>query len=77
MDSPGLDQTGHGLLGMTQRLDLLNGSLEIKSRPQKGTKIIIRVPHVKKGAEGAAIRFGLYWQRIKECCYMRWQLCLI
>ncbi|MFG6146997.1 histidine kinase [Halobacillus sp. B23F22_1] len=35
---------GHGLQGMRERLEFVNGSLEIKS--SNGTKLIIRVPNV-------------------------------
>ncbi len=35
---------GMGLLGMQERLDLLNGRLEIKSRPGHGTRLLARVP---------------------------------
>jgi two-component system, NarL family, sensor histidine kinase DesK len=41
---------GHGLLGIRERLEFVNGILEIKN--DNGTTIIIRVPTVVKQAEG-------------------------
>lgn len=40
---------GHGLIGMKERLEFVNGQLEIHS--EKGTTLIIRVPNVIKLAE--------------------------
>jgi len=37
-----------GLLGMQERVRMLNGTLSIKSAPQKGTRIFIEIP-LKKG----------------------------
>ncbi len=36
--------SGHGLLGMNERIELLGGDLEIHSWPQGGTRIVARVP---------------------------------
>jgi signal transduction histidine kinase len=37
-------QGGIGLIGMQERLDLLNGRLEITSQPGHGTRLLARVP---------------------------------
>lgn len=34
-----------GLIGMNERVDMLGGELEIKSKPNAGTTVMIRVPH--------------------------------
>jgi signal transduction histidine kinase len=33
-----------GLRGMTERVNLLQGAIKIKSRLKKGTKILIKIP---------------------------------
>jgi two-component system, NarL family, sensor histidine kinase DesK len=40
---------GHGLIGMKERLEFINGSLELDTK--KGTKLIIRVPNDVKPEE--------------------------
>jgi len=40
---------GHGLLGIKERLEFVNGSLEISS--DNGTTITMRVPNVRKGSD--------------------------
>lgn len=42
---------GHGLRGMKERLEFVNGSLEITSSPEGGTLLVMRVPHATKPAE--------------------------
>ncbi|GIN14307.1 sensor histidine kinase [Shouchella clausii] len=42
------DRFGSGLLGMKERLLLIEGKLEMETRETKGTKITISVPKVKK-----------------------------
>jgi signal transduction histidine kinase len=37
-------QPGLGLVGMAERLDLLGGSLDIRSAPGQGTRVVVRVP---------------------------------
>ncbi len=37
--------TNLGLLGIAERVDLLNGSFELKSAPGDGTRLIIEVPY--------------------------------
>lgn len=37
---------GHGLIGMKERASMLGGSLEIESRPDTGTTILVRIPVV-------------------------------
>lgn len=44
------DQFGSGLLGMQERLLLIEGNLEMETGKTKGTKITIIVPKVKKSA---------------------------
>jgi two-component system sensor histidine kinase DegS len=39
-----IDQGKFGLMGMRERVELFGGSFTVKSRPQKGTKVILRVP---------------------------------
>ncbi len=44
---------GLGLLGMKERVEILNGTMNIKSRPAgAGTKIVIEIPLKKEGANG-------------------------
>ena len=42
------DTRGLGLLGMQERIELLDGELEIDSAPNYGTQIYIRVPIQEK-----------------------------
>ena len=35
----------YGLIGMKERVDLLEGEMTIKSEPNSGTKIIVSIPH--------------------------------
>lgn len=37
-------QSGIGFLGMTERLELLDGTLEVKSKKGEGTRLVARVP---------------------------------
>lgn len=47
-----LEMKGHGLRGMKERLEFVNGSLEVYSSPEvDGTLIVMRVPHSTKPAE--------------------------
>ncbi|PDO09817.1 MAG: hypothetical protein BLM47_10570 [Candidatus Reconcilbacillus cellulovorans] len=36
--------TGYGLVGMRERAELLNGRLDVESRPNEGTKLVVRIP---------------------------------
>lgn len=36
--------TGHGLIGMRERIELLGGDIEVRSEPTRGTRIMARVP---------------------------------
>jgi len=38
------DQKGMGLIGMRERAALVGGTLQIESKPKKGTTIFVRVP---------------------------------
>lgn len=40
---------GHGLQGMKERLEFVNGSLEISLA--EGTTIVTRIPHIMKGPD--------------------------
>jgi signal transduction histidine kinase len=33
-----------GILGMRERVSLLGGELDVTSRPQQGTTVVVRVP---------------------------------
>jgi signal transduction histidine kinase len=39
---------GLGLLSMTERVRLLNGSVELRSRPGQGTEVSVRLPLTKE-----------------------------
>ena len=41
------DNDSFGLMGMKERIDLLDGELTIQSRRNEGTKITVRVPLIK------------------------------
>ncbi|HEX5375209.1 MAG TPA: ATP-binding protein, partial [Solirubrobacterales bacterium] len=41
--------TGHGLIGMRERIELLGGEIEIRSEPDHGTQISAKVPLRLKG----------------------------
>lgn len=43
--------SGLGLFGMRERAQLLGGSLEIRSAPDEGTTLIVRIPLSKEGRE--------------------------
>ena len=43
---------GLGLLGMRERIELVNGSLSIKSSPGHGTEIIMDIPLTGVGSNG-------------------------
>ena len=45
-DSP---SDGHGLQNVADRLDAINGSLEIKSSPEHGTQLHGRIPLSETG----------------------------
>ncbi|MDQ0114246.1 two-component system sensor histidine kinase DesK [Paenibacillus harenae] len=47
-DNRNLGQFGNGLLGMKERLILIDGKLEWVSDPSKGTKVTVTVPNIKK-----------------------------
>ncbi|QHS23302.1 histidine kinase [Virgibacillus sp. MSP4-1] len=38
------EKSSFGLIGMRERIEMLGGTLQINTEPQKGTKIIIQVP---------------------------------
>jgi signal transduction histidine kinase len=53
----GFHKAGHyGLLGMTERASLIDGSLEIVSEPGEGTKITLRVPITLRAQQGTGSR---------------------
>ena len=39
-----LINNGFGILGLQERVKLLNGNVEIKTEPGKGFKIMIKIP---------------------------------
>ncbi|MBC1475276.1 sensor histidine kinase [Listeria grandensis] len=41
--------SGLGLLNMKERVELLNGDFELRSEPQQGTKVLVRIPIDPKG----------------------------
>ncbi len=41
-------QGGYGLLGLKERIELTNGRLEIKSRPNEGFQLEIEIPYDKE-----------------------------
>lgn len=43
-----LFQGGYGLLGLKERIELINGRLEIKSRPNEGFQLEIEIPYDKE-----------------------------
>ncbi|MNI73341.1 Signal transduction histidine-protein kinase/phosphatase DegS [compost metagenome] len=46
------DHTHFGLIGMRERVELLEGRIEIESGENQGTKIVIHIPtNVDKGKE--------------------------
>jgi signal transduction histidine kinase len=47
----GCEPRGLGLLGMQERISLVGGRLEIHSRPEKGTRILILIPLEEVGCE--------------------------
>ncbi|MBX5451604.1 sensor histidine kinase [Thermogemmatispora sp.] len=55
MKTPGQER-GLGLAGMQERAVLLDGTLEIKSRPGEGTTIEVRLPLRQSDAESATYR---------------------
>lgn len=42
---------GNGLRGMKERLEFVNGSMEILSSPERGTTIVMKVPNVFRPSE--------------------------
>ncbi|MEX1269369.1 MAG: response regulator [Balneolaceae bacterium] len=46
------DEGGFGLFNITERIDLLGGSVDIKSKPGKGSKITIRTPLTQETQNG-------------------------
>ena len=47
------DSDGFGLLGMRERIALLDGELEIESAPQRGTVIRARLPVQRQDSPAA------------------------
>ncbi len=50
--APGVDQQHYGLQIMRERVESVGGSLELDSRPGKGTRVIVRVPAFSQQEEG-------------------------
>ena len=44
------DPPGYGLRGMRERLELVGGSLRVDTAPARGTRLMVTVPRVPKGA---------------------------
>ncbi len=56
-DLPGnqnLDQPGFGLAGMRERARLVNGELDVRSEPEQGTRVVLRVPLPVLQGEGTS-----------------------
>jgi PAS domain S-box-containing protein len=51
------NRNGLGLIGMTERVDLLGGEILIDSAPKKGTKIEVKIPLKKEINSGGYKRF--------------------
>jgi signal transduction histidine kinase len=45
----GRSSSGHGLLGMRERVKLLGGRMRLDSRPARGTRIAVRIPLPAEG----------------------------
>ncbi|MBC1896700.1 two-component sensor histidine kinase [Listeria booriae] len=43
--------SGLGLLNMKERVELLHGDFELRSAPNQGTKVLVRIPIEQKGEE--------------------------
>ena len=56
---PGEHTDGFGLLGMNERVQLLEGALEVVSEPGAGTTIKARFPTQRRGGEGSLSATGL------------------
>jgi signal transduction histidine kinase len=56
---PGEHTDGFGLLGMNERVQLLEGTLEVISQPGAGTTIKARFPTQRRGDEGSLSATGL------------------
>jgi len=54
-DLPPGRQGGYGLQGVRERLELIGGSLQIRSRPGEGTCLCATVPRAQPGAERASL----------------------
>lgn len=52
LSGDGLSHTGFGLFGMRERIQLLNGGLEVQSVPGKGTQVHLRLPISLKETAG-------------------------
>jgi signal transduction histidine kinase len=40
---------GFGLTSMGERVEILGGTLRVRSSPGEGTTILVKLPHVKRG----------------------------
>jgi PAS domain S-box-containing protein len=52
-----------GLRSMTERVNLLQGTIKIKSRPKKGTKIFIKIPFMKGKRNGGSEKAPHHYRR--------------
>ena len=46
-----LDEKRMGIKNMEERVSLVNGTMQLRSRPSLGTKLYIEIPVPTKGAE--------------------------
>lgn len=53
LGSPSATGRGLGILGMRERLELLGGTAHVESSPENGTRVVLRVPMAKGGADAA------------------------
>ena len=53
---PAAATVGFGLLGMRERVELLDGTLEVASAPGNGTTVTVSIPAQRRGSDGRELR---------------------
>jgi signal transduction histidine kinase len=53
---PGETGSGFGLLGMRERVTLVQGQLEVTSRPGEGTRLTATIPVQRRESDDVALR---------------------